>query len=170
MKQLLPTALLFALALPAQNVFHGNGIPSAYVENTPGVLGQQLAVGFGSPTAALPVAILGLSDGIGPVFIPHPLLGNIGLDLFSPAYQALTFGLDPQGHGSATLLLPPGFPLPNDPPLFLHAATFENAALSISKTVRIEWAGSRWPLWAPRASCTPRRRSGPGRATTSPKC
>jgi Kelch motif len=135
-----PALALVAAALPAQNVFHGNGIPSAYVENTPGVLGQQLRVGFGSPTAVLPLAILGLSDGIGPVFIPHPLLGNIGLDLFSPAYQALTFGLDPAGDGSAVLLLPPGYPLPGDPPLFAHAATFEASGLSISKTVRIEWA------------------------------
>ncbi|MGE3175082.1 MAG: Kelch repeat-containing protein [Planctomycetota bacterium] len=127
-------------AVPAQNVFQGNGVPSAYVQNTPGVLGQQLVLAFGSPTTPLPLAIVGVSDGIGPVFVPHPLLGNIGLDLFSPAYQALTFPLDPNGDGAVLLSLPPGFPLASDPPLFLHAATFEATGLSISKTVRVEWA------------------------------
>ncbi|MGE3175083.1 MAG: Kelch repeat-containing protein [Planctomycetota bacterium] len=143
-------AALAGAVLPAQNVFHGNGVPSAYVQNTPGVLGQQLVVGFGSPTTPLPLAILSVSDGVGPVFVPHPLLGNIGLDLFSPAFQALTFPLDPNGHGSAQLLLPPGFPLASDPPLFLQAATFEATGLSISKTVRVEWANpNAWEPVAP---------------------
>lgn len=139
--RLLPTAaLLLPAVAPAQNVFHGNGIPSAYITNTPGVLAQQLTLGFGSPTTPIPGAIVAMSDGIGPVFIPHPLLGNIGLDLLSPAYFSVTLGLDASGDGSVVVPLPPGFRQPSDPPLFAHAATLEPGALSISKTVRIDWA------------------------------
>jgi hypothetical protein len=134
--------LVLAAVLPAQNVFHGNGVPGAYVTNSPGVLGQQLVVGFGSPTAPLPIAIFGLSDGMGPVFVPGPHLGNIGLDLFSPAFQALTFGLDGSGNGTAVHAMPPGFPSPGDPPLFALVATFEASDISISKTVRIDWANA----------------------------
>ncbi|MGE3172545.1 MAG: Kelch repeat-containing protein [Planctomycetota bacterium] len=143
---------LFACALvgwlPAQNVFHGNGVPGAYFTNTPGVVGQQLTIGFGSPTTPLALALVAFSDGKGPVTVPG--FGPIGIDLLSPAYQIYSLGLDPNGDGTGTLLLPPGFPLPTDPPLFAHCGTFELAGLSISKTARIEWAAAnRWEAVAP---------------------
>lgn len=147
-----PLALLFASALPAQNVFHGNGIPSAYVENTPGIVGGQLVLRFGSPTTPLPFSMLSLSDGVGPVFIPHPLFGNIGLNVLSPAYVALGFGLDPAGDGVVTIPLSPGFQTAT-PPLFLNALTIEGPLLSISKTVRLEWSNANaWEPIAPLGS------------------
>jgi hypothetical protein len=143
-------AVLLPLALPAQNVFHGNGIPSAYVQNSPAVLGQQLTFRFGSPTTALPVALLAISDGIGPVVVPHPLFGTIGLDVLSPAYLAIGFALDAVGDATVNVPLPPGFLPPSAPPLFAHAATVEGQAFSISKTVRIDWANADgWEATAP---------------------
>lgn len=134
--------LLLPAALTAQNVFHGNGIPSTYVENSPGRVGQQLTIGFGSATTPIPVAILGISDGIGPVFIPHPLFGNIGLNLLSPAYFNMGLGLDAAGNGSLNVSLPPGVVTASTAPLFAHVATLEPGALSIGKTVRLEWANA----------------------------
>jgi hypothetical protein len=144
---LLPVlAVLLPASLSAQNVFHGNGIPSAYVESTPGVVGQQVTFRYGSPTTPLPVALFAISDGIGPVFIPDPLFGNIGIDLFSPAYVAVAFGIDASGNGSLTIPLPPSF-FATTPPLFAHVATFEPPLISISKTVRIEFANANG--WEP---------------------
>ncbi|MGE3172557.1 MAG: kelch repeat-containing protein [Planctomycetota bacterium] len=144
-------ALGLTAAAAAQNPFHGSGAVGAYIVNTPGVLGQQLVVGYGSPTTPLPICILGVSDGIGPTFVPG--FGNLGIDLLSPAYQTFTFGLDANGDGAGLLTLPPGFPLPTDPPLFFHAATFELAGISVSKTVRVEWAlPDAWEPTAPMAT------------------
>ncbi|MGE3354923.1 MAG: Kelch repeat-containing protein, partial [Planctomycetota bacterium] len=148
---LLVAALVLAATGAAQNPFHGSGAVGAYIVNTPGVLGQQLVVGYGSPTTPLPICILGVSDGIGPTFVPG--FGNLGIDLLSPAYQTFTFGLDANGDGAGLLTLPPGFPLPTDPPLFFHAATFELAGISVSKTVRVEWADpNAWEPTAPMAT------------------
>jgi hypothetical protein len=144
-RALLALAVVSTGLVPAQGVFQGNGVPSAFLAHTPGVLGRQLALEFGSPTAAVPVAILGIADGIGPV--THPLLGTLGLDVFRPSFQALVFGLDPAGNGGAVLPLPPGYAQAFDPPLFAQAATFEPGGLSLSKTVRIEWANP--DAWEP---------------------
>jgi hypothetical protein len=137
---LLPSfVLLLATAVAAQNPFHGNGVPSAYVENTPARVGGTLTIGFGSPTTPFPVAFLGVSDGIGPINVPG--FGVIGLDILSPNYFGIGFGTDPTGHGFTTIPLHPGITA-TSPPLFLHAATIEANALSISKTIRLEFANT----------------------------
>ncbi len=130
--------------LPAQNPFQGNGIPSTFVEISPAIVGQQVTFTFGSPTTPLPIAIFAISDGIGPVTIPIPLFGTIGLDLFSPAYLAIGIGLDAQGNATLSIPLPTPTFTSTTPPLFAHVATLEPNALSICKTVRLDWvdAGS----------------------------
>lgn len=146
--RLLPSfAVLLPMSLAAQNPFHGNGVPSAYVENTPARVGGSLTIGFGSPTTPFPVAFLGVSDGIGPINVPG--FGNIGLDILSPNYFGIGFGTDASGHGFTTIPLHPGITA-TSPPLFLHAATIEANALSISKTIRLEFANvNGWESVAP---------------------
>ncbi|HEX5051283.1 MAG TPA: kelch repeat-containing protein [Planctomycetota bacterium] len=140
-------ACLVPMALAAQNPFHGNGIPSAYVENTPARVGGTLTLAFGSPTTPFPAAFLGVSDGVGPVLIPG--LGNIGLDLLSPNYFAIGFTTNASGHVSTTIPIGPGINA-TTPPLFLHAATLEAGGLSISKTIRLEFANPNgWETVAP---------------------
>lgn len=148
--RLLPSlAFLLPTALAAQNPFHGNGIPSAYVENTPARVGGTLTLGFGSPTTPVPAAFLGISDGIGPVFIPG--FGNIGLDILSPNYFGVGFSTNLAGHGFTNIPLGPGITA-TTPPLFVHAATLEANALSISKTIRLEFANPNgWEAVAPLA-------------------
>ncbi len=145
-------ALLVLPALPAQNVLHGNGIPSAYIGNTPGVLGGNLTVDFGSPTTPNGLAVISISTGFGPVVIPHPLVGLIAIDPLAPGYQIFFFGLNSNGDGSVTVPLPPGFATPTTPPLFANTLTFEGAQWSFSKTVRIDWANpDGWEAVAPLA-------------------
>jgi hypothetical protein len=124
-----------ATVLPAQNLCWGNGIPSAYVRCTPGVLGRQISADFGSFTQPNGFALLSFSFGIGPT--TSPFVGPICLDVTSPAYTVLFFLLDATGnaHWSPTV--------PNDPnwlglhPFFLDAATLETVGISVSKTVRL---------------------------------
>lgn len=143
-------ACLLPTALAAQNPFHGNGIPSAYVENSPARVGGTLTLAFGSPTTPVPAAFVGVSDGFGP--IPVPGLGNIGINLLSPNYFAVGFGTSPSGHVSVSIPIGPGITA-TTPPLFLHAATLESAGLSISKTVRLEFANANgWEPVAPLAA------------------
>lgn len=134
----LPLLLTVSCAmLPAQTVWHGNGIGNAWIEHTPAVLGGTLTVRLGSPGLAGGLALLSMSDGIGPGF--HPLVGNVGLSLGSPIFAFVLYVLD--GQASA------GFqaPVANDPvlfgfiPLYANAAALEPGGISVSKTVRLQW-------------------------------
>lgn len=144
--------VLAAVSLAAQNPVQGNGIPSAYVETTPGILGGQLKLGFGSPSTPNGFCTISLSGGFTPFLFPLPELGGpIAIDPFDPAYTVAFFGLDAQGDGSVTIPLSPSFRLPSDAPVYMNALTFESLTQwSVSKTVRIDWmVPDQWEPVAP---------------------
>ena len=144
-------ALAASLPLSAQNIFHGNQVPSAYIENSPAVLGQSLFFGLGSPTVPGGFGVLSLSGGIGPTVAP--VVGLVGLDVFNPFYFTQLFFLDAAGDASLTLPLAPGLGSAGDPPLFANALTIEpGLVFSFSKTVRVEWANPDG--WEPVAALT----------------
>src|SRR5262245_41883635 len=142
-------ATLLACSVPAQNVFHCNGIPSAFLDNTPARVGQQLVLHLGSPSAPGGLGVLALAGGVGPVTIPG--LGQVGLDVANPFFAALTVFLDAQGNATLTLPLSPSLGNAASPAFCGAALSFEpNQQLSISKTVRIEWADADgWEAVAP---------------------
>jgi len=126
-------------AVVGQNIFHGNGVPSAYIENTPAVVGQSLSFAFGSPTAPSGLALLKFSGGLGPS--NHPVVGPFGLADPDPFYAAVLFFLDPNGDAGVTIPLPPGIGSPTAPPFYSNCLTVEpGLQFSFSKTVRVEWA------------------------------
>jgi hypothetical protein len=146
-------SLACAAVLPAQNVFHGNGIPSAYLTSTPAVIGRALTFGVGSPTAPNGLGALAVSGGLGPFFVPHPLVGNIGIDPTSPFFFTLLMFLD--GNGDSSLTLPIGTSNgPATPPFYATAFTLEPGPLfSFTKTVSVDWANpNSWEAPAPLAT------------------
>jgi hypothetical protein len=147
-------ALVVHGAMPAQGYLRGNGIPSAYVENSPGMLGGNLVVGFGSPTTPNGFSTVNISTGITPFLYPFPEIGMpIALDPFAPGFEVFLFGLDAQGHGGVTVPLPPAFLPATAGPLFVVAVAFESAAQwSVTRTSRIDWmVPDSWEPAAPLA-------------------
>ena len=138
-KLLSTTFLGLAAMLPAQNIFHGNGIPSAYIVNTPAVVGQALRFELGSPTAPGGLGVLSLSGGLGPTVAP--VVGLVGLDVLNPFYITQLFFLDQQGDASLTIPLPPSVGNAAQAPFYSNVLTVEaGLTFSVSKTTRIEWA------------------------------
>ena len=137
-----PVALVaLASCLPAQNIFHGNGVPSAYITNSPAVVDQSLRFELGSSTAPNGLGVLSLSGGIGPTVAPF--IGLVGLDVFNPFYVTQLFFLDNLGDAVLALPLPPGIGTATSPPFYANSLTVEAMLpFSISKTVRIEWANA----------------------------
>src|SRR5262245_48814751 len=134
-------AFALALALPAQNVFHGNGIPSAYLDNTPAVVGRSLTFHLGSPTAPNSLGVIAISGGLGPFFVPHPLIGWVGIDPTNPFFFTVLMFLDANGDSGLTIALPPAIGNASTPPFFATGYTLEPGPLfSFAKTVRVEWA------------------------------
>jgi hypothetical protein len=134
----LVAVLAFPATLAAQTIFHGNGIPSAYIVNTPAVVDQAITFWLGSPTAPNGVGVLSLASGYGPVNVPG--LGLVGLDPFQSFYATVLMFFDANGDSSLTLTVPPGFATASTPPFFANALSVEAGfALSFSKTVRAEW-------------------------------
>ena len=133
------TFLGLAGMLPAQNIFNGNGVPSAYIVNSPAVVGGSLEFELGSPTAPGGLAVLSLSGGVGPTFAPA--IGLVGIDVLNPFYITQLFFLDQNGDASLTIPLPPGVGNAAQAPFFANALAIEaGLTFSITKTVRIEWA------------------------------
>src|SRR5262245_6504520 len=134
--------------LLAQNPLHGNGVPSAYIENSPGMLGGNLVVGFGSPTTPGSLAVVAISGSFTPFFYPFAELGGpVAIDPLDPGFNFFLFGLDGAGNGSVSVPLPlPPAMLPTAPPLFAATITFESPTQwSVSKTARIDWmVGDNW--------------------------
>src|SRR5262245_45375349 len=122
-------ALGLAAALPSQNVFHGNGIPSAYIENTPAVVGQSATFRLGSPSAPGGLAVLAISGGLGPVLVPHPLIGLVGIDVLNPLFVTILCFLDANGDAAFSITLPPGVGSASSPPLFADALSVEAGPL-----------------------------------------
>jgi hypothetical protein len=152
-RSFVPPTLLAALAiapLPAQNVFHGNGIGGAYIQNTPAVVDRAVRFQFGSPGLGNGLAVLSLSGGIGPFQYPHPLIGLIGLDPTHPFYAPLLFVLDGNGDAALSIPLPAGLGAASTPPFFANTLTVEGPVFSISRTTRVEWAN--WNGWEPVAA------------------
>src|SRR6185436_7552520 len=150
-----PLVLSLAAVVPAQNPLHGNGVPSAYIENTPGMLGGNLVVGYGSPTTPGSLAVVAISGSFTPFLYPFAELGGpVAIDPLDPGFNFFVFGLDGVGNGSVTVPLPPGFVPAAAPPLFADAITFESTTQwSVSKTTRIDWmAGDSWEAAASLAS------------------
>src|SRR5262245_38040676 len=153
---LLPLTLAVAAAasarLLAQNPLHGNGVPTAYITNTPGMLGGNLVVGFGSPTTPGSLAVVAISGSFTPVLYPFAELGGpLAIDPLDPGFNFFVFGLDGSGNGSVSVALPPPpAMLPTAPPLFAAAITFESVSQwSVSRTARIDWmVGDGWELAA----------------------
>jgi len=140
---LAPVAAICVTA-PAQTVFQGNGVPSAYVENSPARVGQSVTLHLGSPTTPGSVAALCISGSIGPTVVPLQSVGvgNVGLDLSDPGFQIFLFGLDQNGDVGITVPLPPGTLQAGSPPLFAAAVTFESTFWSVSKSIRADWANA----------------------------
>ena len=132
---------ILSTTVTAQDPLHGNGVPSAYVENTPGILGGNLTVGFGSPGTPNGLAVVCVSGSFTLFTYPFAELGGpLALNPLDPAYQLFFFGLDAQGHGSVTVPLPPTFLPATAPPLYTHTLTFDSPTQwSVSKTARIDW-------------------------------
>ena len=132
---------ILSTTVTAQDPLHGNGVPSAYVENTPGMLGGNLTVGFGSPGTPNGLAVVCVSGSFTLFTYPFAELGGpLALNPLDPAYQLFFFGLDAQGHGSVTVPLPPTFLPATAPPLYTHTLTFDSPTQwSVSKTARIDW-------------------------------
>jgi hypothetical protein len=158
-----PLSGLFALTLAAaaspsllaQDPLRGNGRPSAYIENTPGMLGGNLVVGFGSPTTPGSLAVLAISGSFTPFVYPFAELGGpVAIDPLDPGFAFFAFGLDGSGNGSVTVPLAPGFAPASAPPLFAAAITFESSSQwSVSKTARIDWmTPNTWEPAAPLAT------------------
>ena len=126
--------------LPAQNIFHGNGVPSAYIANTPAVVGQELRFDLGSPTAPGGLGAITLSGGLGPTFVP--LIGQAGIDIFNPFYFVQSFFLDAAGEAGLVIPLPPGVVNASMAPFYANFLTLEAPfpTFSVSKTVRVEFA------------------------------
>ena len=157
-----PLSGLFALTLAAaaspsllaQDPLRGNGRPSAYIENTPGMLGGNLVVGFGSPTTPGSLAVLAISGSFTPFVYPFAELGGpVAIDPLDPGFNFFVFGLDGAGSGSVSGPLAPGFLPASAPPLFAAAITFDSVAQwSVSKTARIDWmVPDTWEPAAPLA-------------------
>src|SRR5262245_61684601 len=157
-----PLCSLFALTLAAaaapsplllaQNPLRGNGVPYAYIQNTAGMLGGNLVVGFGSPTTPGSIAVVAISGSFTPFLYPFAELGGpVAIDPLDPGFNFFLFGLDGSGDGSVSLPLAPGFLPPTAVPLFADAITFETPTQwSVSKTTRIDWM--RPDSWEPAAS------------------
>src|SRR5262245_66372173 len=96
------TAIVVAAAMAtAQNPLHGNGVPSAYIENTPGMLGGNLVAGFGSPMTPGSLAVIAISGSFTPFVYPFAELGGpIAIDPLDPGFNFFVFGLDAFGNGS----------------------------------------------------------------------
>ncbi|MBK8096667.1 MAG: hypothetical protein IPK26_06140 [Planctomycetes bacterium] len=127
-------------AAGAQNLCEGNGLGSAYIRNTPAILGGSATVELGSPADPFGAAFLSFSTGIGPTTSPIPFVGTLCFDVFSPIYSAHFHLLDAAGRATSN------FAIPNDPtqlgyaPLFLNNAVLRaGPQLSISKTTRLQW-------------------------------
>lgn len=142
MKFLVGTTLGLASLLPAQNIFHGNGVPSAYIVNTPAVVDQVLRFDLGSTSAPGGVGAITLSGGLGPT--TAPFIGPIGLDIFSTFYFITTIFLDATGDSGFQIPLPPGITNASMAPFYANFLTIESAAptFSVTKTVRVEFANA----------------------------
>src|SRR5262245_43810542 len=152
--------LTAAMAAPlhAQLPLRGNGVPSAFIANTPGMLGGNLVVGFGSPTTPGSLAVVAISGSFTPFTYPFAGLGGpVASDPLDPGFNFFVFGLDGAGNGSVTVPLPPPpAMLPTAPPLFAAAITFESASQwSVSKTARIDWMTPN--AWEPAATLATQR-------------
>ncbi|MGE3175067.1 MAG: kelch repeat-containing protein [Planctomycetota bacterium] len=129
----------FALACTAalaQAPFQGNN-GRAYLGHTMVRIGSTFEALFGSPVAPSSLAVLALSDGLGPTV--DPLVGTVGLDLLSPALSVLTFGLDAGGACSFSAAIPNTPALVQTPPLFAVVAVLEPGGIGISKTTRLDF-------------------------------
>ncbi len=126
---------LAALSLPltAQDLCEGNGHGDAYMDAKPAYIGGFFQFDMGSPNTPFGQGILSISGGF--AITTHPVIGQVCLDVFDPAYFILPLPLD--GNGNVTLAIPiPLVPtLVSFPPLYGNAATFESGAWSLSKTV-----------------------------------
>jgi hypothetical protein len=143
----LAAAAVTSPRLIAQDPVRGNGVPSAYIENTPGMLGGTLVVGFGSPTTPNSLAVVAVSGSFTPFVYPFAELGGpIALDPLDPGFNFFVFGLDGSGNGSVSVALPPAFLPAAAPPLFAETTTFESPSQwSVSRTTRIDWmTGNTW--------------------------
>jgi hypothetical protein len=124
---------------PAQNICEGNGLGNAYLTTTPAIIGGQLRITLGSPTAPNGLGVLSISGGYGPIVHPHPLIGPVCLDITSGAYAVLLAFLDAAGDSQIVLNLPGDPATFGYSPLFANGLTLENNIFSISKTVRVQW-------------------------------
>src|SRR5262245_42809130 len=162
-----PLCSLFALTLAAaaapsplllaQNPLRGNGVPYAYIQNTAGMLGGNLVVGFGSPATPGSLAVVAISGSFTPFLYPFAELGGpVAIDPLDPGFNFFLFGLDGAGNGSVTVPLAPGLLPPAAAPLFADAITFESVSQwSVSRTTRIDWMVG--DSWEPAASLTSAR-------------
>lgn len=132
-----PFVLAVCSPLVAQAPFQGNGVGGCELQASTAVIGGTLALEYGSSNVPNGIGALALSDGLGPVFAPG--IGNIGLNVLSPAFVLFAQLLDGQGRGSLPVQIPAQPALVANPPLWLLAVTLEPAGFSLSKTVRIEW-------------------------------
>lgn len=135
----LATTLAVALSLPlaAQAPFQGNGIGGSWLQSSVAVIGGTLAIEFGSANIPNGIAAVGLSDGLGPVFLPGT--GNVGLNFLSPSFLLAPQLLDATGRATLSIPIPATPALVQNPPLYMLAIAFEPVGFSLSKTVRIEW-------------------------------
>ncbi|MBK8096666.1 MAG: hypothetical protein IPK26_06135 [Planctomycetes bacterium] len=136
------TLLVASSVTVAQNLCEGNG-GSAWIRNSPAVIGATNTAEFGSPNDPFGACFESFSTGIGPTTSPFPFVGTVCFDVFSPIYSASFFLLDATGRASTS------FTVPNDPtqigyaPLFLNAAVLRPGfQLAISKTTRLQWEQS----------------------------
>ena len=128
---------LSTATLAAQAPYQGNGIGNAFLAHTAARIGGTIDFRFGSPSAPGNIAVLAISDALGPS--THPIAGLIGLDL-AGAFQTEGFVLDAQGQ------VAPQSPIPNIPSLaqlpavFAQVAVFEpGGQIGTSKTTRVCW-------------------------------
>ncbi|MEC7583017.1 MAG: kelch repeat-containing protein [Planctomycetota bacterium] len=139
-------AWLLALSLPAQSVFEGNGVPGAFLANSPAVVGRSVDFEMGSTTGAANLCILTFSGGLGPTLAP--VVGWVGLDLFHPFLVSQWLGLGPSGQAKLSIPLPMGVGSALSPAFYANAASLEpGLVVSVSKTVRVEWASPN--AWEP---------------------
>lgn len=129
--------LLLTALLPAQR---GNGAPGAFISATTAPIGGVLELRFGNSATPFAPSILSISDGFGPV--PLAGVGDLWLDITSPAYQVFQYPTN--ANGEVVLQAP----IPFDPalygatPIFANALSFTGLAapgFSLSKTVRIQF-------------------------------
>ncbi len=138
MRLLMLSVAAVVLVLNPSVAQSGSGGQGAYFSIKNPVLGFDAKADFGYPGIGPITVFLSISDGYGPTV--HPVLGNVWLDLSSPAYQVIPYGSDANGNVNLQ------FGVPYLPPLFTAPSLFVNAFIagpgvsgpgwSLSKTVR----------------------------------